>query len=207
MCRLGGGAAGPRHCKIFACCLHICVSFFNALSQKLFFALGKTYFSFSFAGCCLSSAFSPHESVMSQGYLLKELWRLLASRDPPLCLPCQAASDMQCLAILRRQNGNGPLCAGDLRAVGCDVVRTPELFICTFRNLLKQRSGILIRHGRQCSTHSICEASDALQGRPGANADMPLITCHTSVPDGATQRAAPAPLLPVTTTQPSLGGV
>lgn len=50
---------------------------------------------------------------------------------------------------------------------------------------------------KQCpATHSISGAPDALQGRPGAKADMSLITCHPSIPDGATQRAAPVPLLP-----------
>lgn len=73
-------------------------------------------------GCCLSSAFSPHESVTAQGHLFKEMWRILASQDPPLCLPCQAASDMWCLATVRRQNGNGSLCTSDLRTVGCSVV-------------------------------------------------------------------------------------
>lgn len=74
------------------------------------------------SGCCLSSAFSPHESVTAQGHLFKEMWRILASQDPPLCLPCQAASDMWCLATVRRQNGNGSLCTSDLRTVGCSVV-------------------------------------------------------------------------------------
>lgn len=122
MCRLRGGAAGPRCCKTFACCLHFCLSFFHAPSQSLFVFRGKLTFFSSFAGCCLSSAFSPHESVTAQGHLFKEMWRILASQDPPLCLPCQAASDMWCLATVRRQNGNGSLCTSDLRTVGCSVV-------------------------------------------------------------------------------------
>lgn len=101
--------------------IFVCLSFM--LPPRAFLSLGENLLFFSsFAGCCLSSAFSPHESVTAQGHLFKEMWRILASQDPPLCLPCQAASDMWCLATVRRQNGNGSLCTSDLRTVGCSVV-------------------------------------------------------------------------------------